>query len=198
MVDHEKYRNDLLDGAVRAMAERGIEGTTTRAIADAVGLNEAYIYRYYLDRNDLLEKAFLRSDRNFLKNTGEAIHLLRDATLPFKERFSRFFDAIMEYANSDHSYCQFYVRYYFSKLYTKKVRDEHMKIVAEYIPEPDVIKPDANYELLQHMLFISVLSYIMDVSADFHEDTAESRAKLCDFLYLILIQELDTEKIPNF
>ena len=63
---HEQRRAALIEGAVRAVAERGLENTSTNLISRISGLNEAYIYRYFENKEDLLAKAFAESDDRFL------------------------------------------------------------------------------------------------------------------------------------
>lgn len=52
---------ELLQGAVRAVARNGLENTTTRSIGAEAGIDDAYIYRYFKDKEELICRAFSRS-----------------------------------------------------------------------------------------------------------------------------------------
>lgn len=49
MVDHNKLRNQLMDGAIKAVSIYGLEGLTTRSIEQQCKLKDSYIYRYFED-----------------------------------------------------------------------------------------------------------------------------------------------------
>jgi len=46
-------RDQLIDAATRLFSERGFEGTTTREIAQAAGMNEALIFRHFPHKEEL-------------------------------------------------------------------------------------------------------------------------------------------------
>jgi len=199
MGDHERYRNELLAGAIRATAERGLEGITTRAIAEAVSLNEAYIYRYYLDRNDLLEKAFMRSDEELMEFIRQEFETMKSSSLPFRERFAIFFNRVWDFSVKDHIYCLFYVRYCYSTFFTDKVRDKHMALINEKIPlEKEYFLEGTDPALIRHHIVVSTLSYLMDIATGHRTDTPEERDKICSLMYNTLLIYLDPAKIHNF
>jgi AcrR family transcriptional regulator len=52
-LDARNRRQQLIAVAMRLFSERGFEGTTTRAIARAAGVNEAIIFRHFPTKEDL-------------------------------------------------------------------------------------------------------------------------------------------------
>lgn len=70
--DAEATRARLLDAAVKAFAERGYHGTTTRDIASAAGMSPAALYVHHSSKEDLLYQ---------ISRTGhdEALRVLREA-----------------------------------------------------------------------------------------------------------------------
>ncbi len=52
-MSHEERRAAILDAAVRLFAERGFRGTTTRALADAVGVTEPVLYEHFRSKREL-------------------------------------------------------------------------------------------------------------------------------------------------
>ena len=54
--EHEQKTAALMDGAVRSVALYGLENASTKTISACCGINEAYIYRYFESKEDLLAK----------------------------------------------------------------------------------------------------------------------------------------------
>ncbi len=52
-VSAEDRRQQILDGATELFARQGFQGTTTRQIAQRVGINEAIIFRHFSSKEDL-------------------------------------------------------------------------------------------------------------------------------------------------
>lgn len=52
-MSHEERRAAILQAAVKLFAERGFRGTTTRALADAVGVTEPVLYEHFKSKRDL-------------------------------------------------------------------------------------------------------------------------------------------------
>jgi AcrR family transcriptional regulator len=48
----------ILTAFLKLAAERGIEGTTTRALAKEAGVNEVTIFRYFKDKTTLIREAY--------------------------------------------------------------------------------------------------------------------------------------------
>lgn len=59
-------RQELLVGTVQTVAVLGLENTTTNAICRTSGVNFAYIYRIFADKEDLIAKAFAMVDLELL------------------------------------------------------------------------------------------------------------------------------------
>ncbi len=49
----EVRRAAILDAALRLFSERGLRGTTTRALADAVGVSEPVLYEHFKSKHEL-------------------------------------------------------------------------------------------------------------------------------------------------
>jgi AcrR family transcriptional regulator len=50
---HEERHGAILDAALRLFSERGFRGTTTRALAEAVGVTEPVLYEHFRSKRDL-------------------------------------------------------------------------------------------------------------------------------------------------
>ncbi len=50
---HDERRAAIVEAAIRLFAERGFRGTTTRALADAVGVTEPVLYEHFKSKREL-------------------------------------------------------------------------------------------------------------------------------------------------
>ena len=107
-------RQKLMDGAIIAVSECGLEGLTTRSIEQYSGMKDSYIYRYFEDKEDLLKKAFLREDETFIRVIEHYFPIMYDERYEFKERCYRLWQHCWKYLVSNPNTCKFYVRYYYS------------------------------------------------------------------------------------
>jgi len=57
-------RNQLLEMALEAFSHRGFEGTTTKEIAAAAGVNEAVIFRHFPTKQALYEAVLAYGHQN--------------------------------------------------------------------------------------------------------------------------------------
>ena len=61
----QEMRQSFIDSAIRIVARDGMEKTTTKAIAAEAKLNEAYIYKCFSGKDELLSAALHMEDENF-------------------------------------------------------------------------------------------------------------------------------------
>jgi AcrR family transcriptional regulator len=78
----------IVDEAIRFFAEVGFEGQT-RALAERLGVTQPLLYRYFPDKDALIERVYQEVFMNSWDPawTGE----LRDRSLPLRERIIRFY-----------------------------------------------------------------------------------------------------------
>ncbi|MCA9510376.1 MAG: TetR/AcrR family transcriptional regulator [Myxococcales bacterium] len=60
----DERREEIVSAAIRCFAERGFHGTTTRRIAEAVGITEAALYRYFASKDALYDAIVERKLRS--------------------------------------------------------------------------------------------------------------------------------------
>lgn len=87
------HREDLLDGAVRCLREKGYARTTARDIVQASGTNLASIGYHYGSTEALLNAAVVRAMDDFGAEIGKAMEALgRDGDGTLLDRFERFWE----------------------------------------------------------------------------------------------------------
>lgn len=99
--------------AVHVAARDGLEKVTTKAIAREAGLNEAYIYKCFSGKDELLEATLHMEDAVFACFLHQTLPVMHDTRLSWKERafvlWKRSWDFILEERDD----CIFYIRFYF-------------------------------------------------------------------------------------
>ena len=85
-------REKILDAAFRVCTERGLQGATTREIAEAAHVNEVTLFRHFGSKEKLIAALFARAAQGQAEALSdaepEAVDL-RDALERFGERFER-------------------------------------------------------------------------------------------------------------
>ncbi|GAB3277725.1 TetR/AcrR family transcriptional regulator [Kineosporia babensis] len=68
----EQRRQEILERTIEVVAERGVEGTTLRAIAEAIGFTHAAITRYFADREELFLAVLQEADQRGAAELAES------------------------------------------------------------------------------------------------------------------------------
>lgn len=97
MIDDK--RTALLESTVRAVAKYGMKDISTRNISSDAGVNDAYIYRYFENKEDLLVQAYLLENHKFMHHVIRQIDLVRKqmSACPLPERCRLVFHAAWRY-----------------------------------------------------------------------------------------------------
>ena len=82
----QEMRQVFIESAVRVVARDGMEKTTTKAIAAEAKLNEAYIYKCFSGKDDLLSAAFHMEDVNFVDLLQKTLPVMHTPGLSWEER----------------------------------------------------------------------------------------------------------------
>jgi len=81
----EEKRRLIREAAARLFSEKGFENTTTRDIAGAAGINNAALYYYFDNKEQLLYQILEEVIRNGLEKITE----VEQSSLPFKEKLAQ-------------------------------------------------------------------------------------------------------------
>jgi AcrR family transcriptional regulator len=75
----EERRKAILDAAVKLFSERGFRGTTTRALAEAVGVTEPVLYEHFKSKRDLYAAIVESKSREGFARAAALLHPLAEA-----------------------------------------------------------------------------------------------------------------------
>ena len=60
IVDHDKYRDDILLGCFNLFAARGFSGVTMREVAKELDISTGSLYHYFPNKQEMFEGIFKR------------------------------------------------------------------------------------------------------------------------------------------
>ena len=76
-------RETLIARTISVIANEGLDKTTTKAITSGTGINEAYIYRAFANKDDLLIKTFDKLDDELVNATNLHLNIMYTPQLSF-------------------------------------------------------------------------------------------------------------------
>lgn len=173
----EELRRMLIDATVQVVARDGLDKATTKQIGLLTNMNEAYIYRCFADKEDLLVKTFASLDEELSLTTVTNFSLLQVQEIDFEMRCWTYFFAIWKFLLGNKDKCLAFVQYYYSPYFAKYSAEEHKK---RYRPLVDKFKmafrEEANVWMILNHDLTTMLSFavkVFDGEVPDDEDTAE-------------------------
>lgn len=195
MVDHNKIRAQLMEGAIKAVSEYGLEGLTTRSIEQQCKVKDSYIYRYFEDKEDLLKKAFIREDKTLIAVIEHYFPIMQNDKLDFKERCYSLWKPCWQYLVSRPDVCRFYVRYYYSTYFKQQAFNEHLVICETLIDKVKNAFPNnVNAEMLLHHILETMLSYGMKVALGEMDNSEDDSNMAFNFCYSVVCAYISPNK----
>lgn len=171
---HE-MRQAFINSAVRVVARDGIEKTTTKAIAAEAKLNEAYIYKCFSGKDELLGEALRMEDENFAELLRETLPVMHIDNLSWKVRAFILWKKCWDFILEERDDCIFYIRYYFSASCLGSTHSNHMKSFYPLIEKiGPSFKDGTNMNMLIHQIFSTMLFFaarVMDGDLENNDET---------------------------
>ena len=166
----------LIDEAIAAVAGYGLERATTKAIVQRSGMNEAYIYRYYTDKDDLLVKMFDKLDEELLQAIVTHLPVMQGRG-DHEARCRQLFCDVWRFLLGNSEKCLAFIRYYYSPYFTACSLEKHQQRYAELtVSFGRLLRAESNvWMLLNHILYV-MLDFAVKVfngQIPDNEDTAE-------------------------
>ena len=103
-----------------------MEKATTKAIAAEAKLNEAYIYKCFPSKDELLSEALHMEDVNFANFLQKTLPIMHMPGFSWKERAYILWKKIWEFVLHKPADCIFYIRYYYSASCRAHAYDVHL------------------------------------------------------------------------
>lgn len=155
-----EMRTALIDSTIQVVAEGGLDKATTKGIAASANLNEAYIYRLFDSKEDLLKKAFLQCNERM----GDVfIQGFREGEAQYSELESihrRVLQTFWNFLLDNREECLFFVRYYYSPYFQKNARQEYLDTYARMVRKTAHCFPEgADVAAFMHHALDIILTY---------------------------------------
>jgi AcrR family transcriptional regulator len=155
-------RQMLIDSTIHVVATEGIHRATTKAISTHSGINEAYIYRFFADKDDMLKEAFAYLDEEMVTAIILFLPVMDMVDIDFKKRGRMFFGNFWSFLIDNQDKCSFFIKYYYSQHYDTYPADERAKayerVVESFAP---AFKKGTNvWAMLNHILDVVFCNYV--------------------------------------
>lgn len=173
---HFDVRSTLIEQTIKVVADEGFDKATTKAIVGDTGINEAYIYKYFKDKYDLLTATFSALDEELYSKAMHYVSVMNMPNVDFESRCQLFFTAVWQFLLGNREKCITYVRYYNSPYFRKYSLDEHK---SRYLPLVSkfsaAFRAEANTWMILHHILETMLGFAIKVfngELENNEDTA--------------------------
>ncbi len=181
---HQNVCSTLIDHTISVIANEGLDKTTTKAIVKGTEINEAYIYRYFDDKEDLLKRSFDKLDEELLAVAVREIDIMYMSQLDYELRCRIYFDKVWKFLLSNREKCVAFIRYYYSPYFVKYSSEEHknryLPLVQKFM---DAFRAEANvWMLLNHILNV-MLDFAVKVFDGAVSDSANTQEHIFRLVY---------------
>ena len=159
---HDDLRQALVDGTIHVIAQNGLDKATTKAISNATGINEVYIYRTFENKEELFEKAFEHLDKQLVDKTLMHIDVMYMREMNYETRCRVYFLAIWRFLIGNKDEILMYVRYYYSQYFKKYSAEAHKQRFLPLVNKfSEAFKDEADvWMILNHILNV-MLNFAM-------------------------------------
>ena len=161
----ELLRQRLIDGTIHVVASQGLDKATTKQIGIITKTNEAYIYRCFEDKEDMLTKAFDALDEELVNKALLYVDVMYMHQLEFETRCRLFFFAMWKFLLGNREKCLTYVRYYYSPYFSKYSAQSHK---YRYKPLINRFKGAFREEADVWMILNHILNVMLDFAVKVH------------------------------
>jgi len=184
----QELRDALIRYTEYIVANEGMHRATTKNIAEKAGINEAYVYRTFQDKDDLIKSAFHENDVRLRDRVMENLYLLDNADMPIKDRIKAVLNPSLDLMIGISDRCIFYLRYYFSEKYLQLAKQEHDDC---FCPVFEALKPyfkgSEDTTFIVNFVFEALLTYVYSASTRSATEKAEPRDNVVDMLAVLLL-----------
>lgn len=157
---HHNVRERLIENTILAVANEGLDKTTTKAIVKGTDINEAYIYRFFADKEDLLAQTFDTLDNELEKTVLKGMEAMYNSEYDYETRCRMFFTYVWEFVTSNPERCITFRQYYYSPYFQKFSAEAHEERYKEVVKKfYDFFKEEADVWM--------IINHILNVILDF-------------------------------
>lgn len=194
----QEMRQSFIDSAIRIVARDGMEKTTTKAIAAEAKLNEAYIYKCFSGKDELLSAALHMEDENFANLLQKTLPVMHMQGFSWKERAYILWKKSWDFILKEPAECIFYIRYYYSASCRIHAYETHLACFKPLIEKASKsFKPATNMDMLIHQIFSTMLFFASRVLGGELENSEETTAWAFEQIYSFVVPNVKDEVLEE-
>lgn len=191
-------RQTFIRSIVRVVARDGLERATTKAISVEADLNEAYIYRCFRGKEDLLAKALNMEDVNLARLLQELLPQIDRPEVSFKQGALELWKQVWAFILEEPDDCVFYIRYYYSASFYAEAYRMHLECYQPFIDQMSrYFKPGTNMRMLAHQLFSTMLFFAYRVMTGEMEDNEQTTLWTFEQIYSFIALNVQPEYLQE-
>lgn len=183
----QDMREKLIARTISVIANEGLDKTTTKAITTGTGINEAYIYRHFSDKTDLLSKTFDKLDDELVAKVTQHLPVMYMQELEYELRCRVFFEAVWKFMLGSKEKCLAFIRYYYSPYFTKYSVESHRK---RYVPIVEKFKDAFKDEADVWMILNHILNVMLDFAVKVHNDQMPKEDNYAEHVFRVIYQSV--------
>ena len=197
-MEQQNIKQAFIDSAVRVVARDGMEKATTKAIAAEAKLNEAYIYKCFPSKDELLSEALHMEDVNFANFLQKTLPIMHMPGFSWKERAYILWKKIWEFVLRKPADCIFYIRYYYSASCRAHAYDVHLACYKPLIEKAaKTFRPGTNMDMLIHQIFSTMLFFASRVVNGEMENSEETTTWAFEQIYSFVVPNVRAEVLEE-
>ena len=185
---HYDVQSRLIDRTIIVIAENGLDKTTTKAIVKGTDINEAYIYRYFSDKEDLLSHVFDTLDEELVAKVMQHLPVMYMRELEYELRCRVFFEAVWKFLLGNKEKCLAFVRYYYSPYFTKYSAESHKR---RYVPVVEKFKEAFKDEADVWMILNHILNVMLDFALKVHNGQMSSDDDYAEHVFRVVYRSIE-------
>lgn len=181
---HYEVGQKLINKTIKVIANKGLDKTTTKEIVKNTEINEAYIYRFFDDKEDLLARTFDKLDEELVDITIHHIEVMYMRELEYEIRCRVFFNGVWRFLLSNREKCLAFIRYYYSPYFHKHSAENHRnryeKLVEKFC---DAFKAESNVWMIMNHILNVMLDFAVKIFEDELDDNDDTNEHVFRLVY---------------
>lgn len=173
----------LIARTIFVIADNGLDKATTKAIVSGTGINEAYIYRHFLDKEDLLSKTFDFLDNELMTAVLQHLPIMRMRGLDTENRLRMYFISVWNFLMGNREKCLAFMQYYYSPYFRKNSYEAHRQ---RYTPVVEQFRPFFRAEADVWLILNHILNVGLDFAIKVHNDQMPSEDNFVEHVFRVI------------
>ncbi len=179
----DDLRQALIDGTIRVVAQNGFDKATTKAISNATGINEVYIYRFFENKEELFKKAFEYLDDQLAYKCLLHVEVMNTQEIDYEARCRIYFFTMWHFLVGNKAEILMYVRYYYSPYFIKWSAIAHKR---RFMPLVNKFKEAFRDEADVWMILNHILNVMLAFAVMVHNDEMPNEDDYTEHVFRVI------------